>query len=100
HLGRHFRLGITNVDLPTGDVILSAIKSNRFGQAGYCMLAGGVRSGVWPRYMGRDRAIVDDPAPSRSLVFHQSKSGLSAKKGAREVYLDDLAPLLNRQILQ
>ena len=63
------RYGIADVDLAAGDVVFAAVESGGFGQSGDSVLGGRVGGGVGARGVGRDGAVVDDPAAHRGWLF-------------------------------
>ena len=52
------------------------------------------------RRVRRDRAVVDDAAAARRLILHQPERLLRAQKRAGEIGVDDLAPFLERHVLE
>ncbi len=50
--------------------------------------------------MGGDGPVIDDAPAARRLVLHQAEGGLCAEEDAGQVHVDDLAPLLERQVFQ
>ena len=50
--------------------------------------------------MRRNRAVVDDAAAHRLLSLHQLECLLRAKKGAGEIDVDDLLPLLDGKFVE
>ena len=49
--------------------------------------------------MGRDRAIVDDPAAPGRLAAHEAKGGTGAEEHAGDVGAADLQPLIDRDFV-
>ena len=50
--------------------------------------------------MCRDRTVVDDPATAGVLLLHQSNRGTGAQEGPGQVDIDDLAPLVDRELVE
>ena len=96
HDGRHFGRGVADIDLAAGNVKFSAVERERFCQSGYGMFGRSIGGGIGTRRVGGDRAVIDDPAAAGSLAFHDAKSLLRAEESARQVGVDDFAPLLER----
>ena len=96
----HLGGGVADVDLAAGDVVLAAVERGRAGEAGDRVLGRGVGGRVGPRHMGRDRAVVDDPAALRVLALHQAEGVLGAQEDAGQVDVDHGLPLLVGQVLE
>ena len=99
HLARHIGERIADVDLAAGDVVLSRIERDRFGEAGDGVFGGGIGRRIWSRRMGGDRAVVDDAPALRRLAFHHGNGALRAKEGAGQIDVDNRFPLLVGEIL-
>ena len=64
HRGR----GVPDVDLAAGDPVRAAVELDLLGQPADRVLGGGVGDRARSRDVGRERAVVDDPAALRVLV--------------------------------
>src|SRR6266542_4265464 len=78
HASSHFGRGVADVDLPAGDVILSAIEGDGFCEAGDSMFGCGVGGRIGSWNMGRNRAVVNDASATRALAFHDLERLLRA----------------------
>jgi hypothetical protein len=94
----HFRGGIAYIDLSAGDVVFAAVQRDRFRKSGGRVFGGRIRSGVWPRRMRGDGAVIDDAAATWILSFHQQDGPLCAEERAGQINGDDRIPLLERNI--
>ena len=92
--------GVADIDLAAGDVPGAAIERNGPGEPGDGVLGGRVGCGVGPGHMGGDGAVVDDAATLRLLRFHEPESLLGAEKGAGQVHVYDVGPLLVREVFK
>ena len=100
HTFGHVGLGIANVDLTTGDIILATIERGRSSETRDRVFGGCVRCRVRPRNIGRDGTVVDYAAASRPLVLHNPECFLGAQKGTSQVDIHDRLPLLEGQVLK
>ena len=80
--------------------MLAPVERQRPGEPGDRVLGRRVRRRVRPRRVRRDRAVVDDPAPARRLRLHLPERRLRAQERAGQVDVDDVPPLLERQVLE
>ena len=64
------------------------------------MLGRRVGRRIGSRRVCRDRSVVDDPSAARRLAFHLPEGRLHAQEHAGEVDIDDVFPLLERQVLE
>ena len=78
----------------------AAVQRGRPGQAGDRVLRGRVRRRVGPRSVGRDRAVVDDPAAAGLLALHDPERLAGAEERAGQVRVDDVRPLLDGELLE
>lgn len=97
--GGHVGQGVADVDLGTGDVEGTAVQAEGAGQAGDGVFRHGVGRAAGARHMGRDRAVVDDPAPARGLTAHQTEGGAGAEEYAGYVGAADLQPAFDRDFV-
>jgi hypothetical protein len=56
---------VADIDLAAGDVVLAAVEGGGLGESSHGVLGCGVRCGVRPRPVRRNRAVVDNPAEGR-----------------------------------
>ena len=78
HPRGHFGQRVADVDLTAGDVVFAAVHRSRLCETGHRMLGSSVWSGVRPRSVCGDRAVVDDTPALRLLTLHNPERFLSA----------------------
>ncbi|MEN9668489.1 MAG: hypothetical protein RLZZ386_396 [Planctomycetota bacterium] len=64
------------------------------------MFGRGVGRRVGTRRVRRDRAVVDDAAAARALLFHHAIGGLRAEKHAGQIDVDHRLPFLVGQFFK
>ena len=100
HAATHRGVGIPNIDLSAGDVEGPALECRGFRQPRDRMLGRRVGDAVRPGHVRGNRTVVDDPSSTRSLTFHDPHRLLRAEETAVEDCLDDLAPAIERELLE
>src|SRR5207244_5082196 len=66
-------VGVADVDLAAGDVVLAAVERGCLREAGDRVLCSGVRGRVGAGGVGGDAAVVDDAAAARVLVLRSEE---------------------------
>ena len=84
HAPAHGRVGVADVELAAGDVVLAPVERRALGEPGDGVLRGGVGHRVGPGRVRRDRAVVDDAAALGRLRLHDLDGLLRAQERARQ----------------
>ena len=82
-----------------GDAVRPALQLEALGQAADGVLARRVRDPLRPRYVRRDRPVVDDPPALGFLPQHQRVRRLRAEERPRQVGVDHPPPVLLLHLL-